>query len=86
MEGHTAAAQAREERGLSWFVCWFVGLPQYARAGLATIGYDQRVTPFWAHAIMWGAIAALPPWCAAGRGGRVSDESRTSRGRHLFGS
>ena len=34
----------------------------YARAGLRTVGYEPRVSPFWAHAAMWAIVASLPEW------------------------
>ena len=35
---------------------------QYAKAALAAVGYEPRTTPYWSHALMWGAIASLPVW------------------------
>jgi len=32
----------------------------FARAGMRYIGFEPRVTPFWVHTIMWGAIARMP--------------------------
>uniref|UniRef100_A0A7S3E5Q6 Very-long-chain 3-oxoacyl-CoA reductase n=1 Tax=Chloropicon laureae TaxID=464258 RepID=A0A7S3E5Q6_9CHLO len=32
----------------------------YARAGLATIGYETRVSPYWTHNIIWSIIWAMP--------------------------
>eukprot|EP00243_Klebsormidium_subtile_P007139 TRINITY_DN312_c0_g1_i1.p1 TRINITY_DN312_c0_g1~~TRINITY_DN312_c0_g1_i1.p1 ORF type:complete len:343 (+),score=54.11 TRINITY_DN312_c0_g1_i1:59-1087(+) len=32
----------------------------YARSALSAIGYESRVTPYWAHAIMWWIVASLP--------------------------
>ena len=32
----------------------------YARAGLASIGHEVRVSPFWTHTIIWAIIASMP--------------------------
>jgi len=32
----------------------------YAKAGLRTIGYEPRVSPFWVHSIMWAIISCIP--------------------------
>lgn len=32
----------------------------YARAGLASIGHEIRVSPFWTHTIIWAIIASMP--------------------------
>ncbi|CAG9461333.1 unnamed protein product [Pedinophyceae sp. YPF-701] len=32
----------------------------YARAGLACIGRESVTTPYWAHALMWWAVSAIP--------------------------
>jgi 17beta-estradiol 17-dehydrogenase / very-long-chain 3-oxoacyl-CoA reductase len=33
---------------------------QYAAAGLANIGYETRVSPYWSHSIIWAIICAMP--------------------------
>ena len=32
----------------------------YARAALRAVGYEPRIAPFWAHAVMWGIIQWVP--------------------------
>ena len=32
----------------------------YAKAGLASIGYETRVSPYWSHSLIWAFIASLP--------------------------
>ena len=33
----------------------------YAKAGLGSVGYEPRCTPYWAHAMMWWMISMVPP-------------------------